>query len=176
MLKKLSMNAVALTLCAVMLACTVDQVLVDLKLLTTIAGAIIPALGQLSPADAAAAQKISKIATDGIALVQKNYDAFKASGATSDLQKVQFAVNAVRENLVDELALIKVSNQALVGKVTAWVDLIATTLNAILSVLPQAKVGGKMTLIGPPPTRAEIKGHWDSDVCGGDNSCAALVK
>lgn len=176
MIKKLSMSSVAIVLTLAMVACTVDQVLVDLKLLTSVAGAIIPALGQLSSADAAAAQKISKIASDGIALVQQDYDAFKSSGASSDLQKVQFVVNSLRDNLDQELALIKVSNPALVTKVTAWVALITTTLNAILSVLPQTKVSGKMTLAGPPPTKAEIKARWDSEVCGGDASCAALVK
>lgn len=157
-----------------MLACTVDQVLTDLNLLVTISGAIIPALGNVSPEDAAIAQKMSTIASDGIAAVQAAYKDYKASGGTTGLAEVQAAVTAVKDNLAQELAAAHISNPAVVQKVTAWVNLISTTLNAVLSALPQPGVVGAQ--VGSVPAPAHIKARWQMEVCGGDAKCAALVK
>jgi hypothetical protein len=161
-------------LCIAMLACTVGQILTDLNLLVNIAGAIIPAIGNVSPDDAAIAQKISNIASTGIAAVQAAYKDYKASGAATDLAKVQAAITAVKDNLAQELAAAHVSNPAVVAKITVWVNLISTTLNAILSALPQPGVVGARP--GPVPAPAEVKARWQMEVCGGDAACAALVK
>lgn len=172
---KLSKKVMVIALCLTMVACTTDQVLADIDLLISIAGAIIPALGQLSPADAEAAQKISQIATDGMAVVRKDYDAVKASGAASNIEVLRAAINAVQTNLNEELAVIKVSNPALVGKVSAWVNLFVVTLNAISNAFPPGVKTNKKKL-STVPLPASIKSDWDTQVCSGDASCASLVK
>lgn len=173
-------KATAVVLCTVlMVACPWgDTVLADINVLISIAGAIIPAVGQLSPADAAAAQKISQIASDAMVVIQKDYDAVKASGASSDLAILRATVNTLTQNLNQELEVIKVNNPALIGKVTAWVNVINVSLNAILSAFPQVAGGEKVSLkkLGKVPSPASIKLSWKNQVCAGDASCAALVK
>jgi hypothetical protein len=161
-----------------LVACTTDQVLADINLLIGIAGAIIPALGQVSPADAALAAKFSQIAQDGMAVVKLNYDAVKSSGAATDLQKFRAAANAVQTNLDQELAAAHIVDPVKRQRIAAWVNLFDVSLNAILAAMPTPTASGKLSvkLQAPILSPAAIKTIWRVNVCHQDAACAALVK
>jgi len=170
-------SIIALALCLTLIACTTDQVLADLNLLIQIAGAIIPAVSNLSPADAAFASKISGIASTGLAVIEADYNAFKSAGGTTALQKVENDVSVLKANLNSELAAAHVSNPATVLKITNWVNLITTTLDAILAAFPSAtNKAAKVRLVAKVPSHSEIKAMWQVTVCAGDANCFALVK
>lgn len=159
------------------IACTVDQVLADIDLVIQMTASITTAVGAVSPVDAAAIQVAVNIATTGLAAVQMAYDTYKASGATTDLTKLQAAIAAVKTNLAQELAALHITDSVATQKVTAWVNLVTVTLNAVLGLLPQLGVTAisaqyKVEVISPKVLRA----RWVSDVCRGDAICGNLVK
>jgi hypothetical protein len=53
--------------------------------------------------------------------IQAAYNAYKASGAVTDLQKLQAALTEVRTNLPAELAVAHISDPEAVAVTTAWV-------------------------------------------------------
>src|SRR5579859_5784656 len=173
-LAKLGNKSLALGLACVLLcvtvACTVDQVLADIDLVIQMTASITTAVGAVSPAVAAMLSTIVGVATTGLAAVQTAYDTYKASGATTDLQKVQAAIAAVKTNLAQELAAMHITDPAAVQKVTAWVNLVTVTLNAVLGLLPQLGVTAaehkqlRIEVISPKALQA----RWASEVCGGN--------
>jgi hypothetical protein len=177
-MKKTLSSLLVLILCFSLVACTVDQVLADINVLIQIAASIGAAVGNVSPADSIIIQKLSGIATAGIAAIQTAYDTYKNSGATTDLQKVQAAIAAVQTNLSQELAAAHITDPASQQKVTNWVNLIYSTLAAILAALPQLQTlqkngRPKITLAVTPKT---LKFRWDNEVCQNNSACSALVK
>jgi hypothetical protein len=189
--KKLALSALVLVLCLSLAACTVDQVLSDIDLLLQTAAQIGTAVGAVSPADGAIITALSAIATKGITTLQKTYDSYKASGATTDLAKVRAAANALNSNLAAELAAAHISDPATLAKVTAWCTLIYTTTNLVLNALPQATASaeqpsGAMSMFGGSPKRApiviqiptpeQLQAQWETQVCKSDQKCGKLVK
>lgn len=177
-MKRVATCGLIFVLCFSLVACTVDQVLADINVLIQIAASIGAAVGNVSPIDAAEIQKLSAIATAGISAIQTAYDTYKASGATTDLQKVQAAIAAVQTNLSQELAAAHITNPASQQKVTNWVNLIYSTLAAILAALPQfqAKRANGRAKIDIAVTPKTLKARWDKEVCEGATACSALVK
>ena len=165
----------ALVLVVTQVACTVDQVLSDINLLLQTAASIATAVGALSPADATAIQVVVNTATTGLNVIQKDYDAYKASGATTDLEKLQAAIAALKNNLPAELAAAHVTNPNAVAKATAWVNLVTSTLDTILAVLPKLSANKNATF-AELPTPSDLQKRWSTEVCGGDAKCSALVK
>lgn len=163
-------------LLAVTMACTVDQVLADIDLVIQMTASITTAIGAVSPADAAAIEVAVNIASTGLAAVQTAYDTYKASGATTDLAKVQAAISAVKTNLAQELAALHITDPAATQKVTAWVNLVTVTLNAVLGLLPQLAGASasqyKVEVISPKA----LQSRWVSEVCNGDVACGKLVR
>jgi hypothetical protein len=182
-MKKLLSGALALILCVSMVACTVDQVLADIEVVVQIAASIVPAVGAISPTDASVVQKLSDDATAAIKVIQADYDTYKASGATSDLTRLQSAINAIQTSLPQELAAAHISDPKTVAKVTNWCNLIYSTVNAIVAAIPAltpvpvAAVSAK-SVSAPAvfPTAKVIVARWNSEVCQGDAACAKLVK
>lgn len=169
--------AISLLLCCSLVACTVDQVLADINVLIQIASSIGAAVGNVSVSDSAEIQKLSGIASSGIAAIQTAYASYKASGATTDLQKVQAAVSAVQTNLSQELAAAHVTDPISQQKVTNWVNLIYSTLAAVLAALPELQTHpvtakAKVAVAITPKT---LKSEWDKKVCDGAPACMALV-
>ena len=172
----LSVGLICLML-TVTIACTVDQVLADIDLVIQMTASITTAVGAVSPADAAILNTVVTVATTGLAAVQAAYDTYKASGATTDLAKVQAAIAAVKTNLAQELVAMHITDPAATQKVTAWVNLVTVTLNAVLGLLPQLGVTAgtsqyKVEVISPKALQA----RWVSEVCKGDAACGKLVK
>jgi hypothetical protein len=166
-----------------MVACTVDQVLADIEVVVQIAASIVPAVGAISPADAAVVQKLSNDATAGVKAIQAAYDTYKASGAATDLTKLQAAINSIQTNLPQELAAAHISDPKTVATVTNWCNLIYSTINAIvvaipsLNPVPVAAVSAKSAKIPVAfPTAKVIAARWNSEVCQGDEACGKLVK
>lgn len=177
----MKLKATALTLVfaltMVSTACTVDQVLSDINLLLQTATSISTVVGALSQPDALALQAVINTATAGLNVIQTDYDAYEKSGATTDLEKLQAAITTLRDNLPAELAAVHVTNPNAIAKATAWVNLVTTTLQTILSVLPRLSKG-KMTaeMAAAVPTPAALQSRWDLEVCNGENACKKLVR
>lgn len=162
-------------LCCSLVACTVNQVLADINVLIQIAASIGSAVGDVSSTDSAEIVKLSGIASAGMAAIQAAYTTYQKSGAITDLQKLQAAIAACQTNIQQELAAAHITDPASQQKVTNWVNLIYSTLAAIIAALPQlqaTKTATKMSLSVTPKT---LKARWDSEVCSGDSACSALV-
>jgi hypothetical protein len=184
-MNKILSSLLVLVLCFSMVACSVDQALADINLLITTSAVICTAIGQVSPADSAACGVLASVASSGLAVVKTDYDAYKASGATTDLQKINAAVAAINTNLPAELAAAHISDPVVQQKVTAWVKLITATTTAVLELLPQlqnaptktAKMAVLHSAAGTQSLSPEvIKARWASDVCAGEKACAGKVK
>src|SRR5579864_2991104 len=80
-------------------ACTVDQVLADINVAVQIAGQIGQAVGAVSPADALLIAGIQGVASAGLNAIKNAYDTYHASGAVTDLQKLQAALDACKFTL-----------------------------------------------------------------------------
>lgn len=184
----ISVDRVGKTLLGIILAftmlltgCGFDQVIADIDVIIETANAIGAAVGAVSPADAALIQGLASTAHLGMNAIKAAYDTYKASGAVSDLQKLQAAIQSVQTNLPQELSAAHIVDPVAVKIVTAWVGLIVSTLNAILSALPQLTSASvsthkKMKLAATLPTKASIKARWSAEVCQHDAPCVALVK
>jgi hypothetical protein len=181
--KKLFSSLIIFTLCFAMVACTVDQVLTDINVLIQTAGSIGSAIGAVSPADAAIVAGLAALASKGLTAIQDAYDTYKKSGATTDLAKVQAAIQAVQANLPAELAAAHVYSPAAQAKCAAWVNLTVTTLNVVAEALPQLQSSSKSEkatavakLAGNPALTPEaIQARWASEVCANDSKCSKLV-
>jgi len=166
-------------------ACTVDQVLSSINVLIQAAGSIGAAIGAVSPADAAIVSGLSALASKGLSIIQADYDAYKKSGATTDLQKLEAAITAVQTNLPAELAAAHVYSPAAQAKCTAWVNLTVTSLDIVAEALPQiesASTAGERQAAeekvshNPALVPQALQARWAKEVCRGDARCSSLVK
>lgn len=186
-LQTLGQSTLAIGLICVMLvfapACnkvSADQVLTDIKLLSQTATVVCSTLGTVLPADAAVCSAIANMASKGIDVIRTDYDAWRASPTTTNLQKVQAGIAQLRANLPAELAAAHISNQQSVATITAWVNLITSTLDAVLGMLPQLQAkGGRRAsdkaVLKSLPTPQTIQQRWLTEVCKGDTVCGSKV-
>lgn len=173
-------KVISVVLTTVMLAgCTTDQVLADINVLIQIAASLVSAVGGVSTADAAELQKLSGIASQGMSAIEAAYTTYKASGATTDLGKVQAAISACQTNIDQELAAAHITDTNTVQKVKNWVNLIYSTFAAITAALPQLQSGAKVSRstakVATSITPKSLQARWQTEVCNGDKVCGSLV-
>jgi len=179
-------KAVVLVLCCTLflVACTVDQVLTDVNLLIQTAGSIGTAIGAVSPADAAIVAGLSALASKGLSAIQAAYDTYKKTQATTDLEKLQAAIQSVQTNLPAELAAAHVYSPAAQAKCAAWVNLTVTTLTAVTELIPALQAAqtasakaavAHQAAAKPNLAPATIEARWAKEVCQGDTKCAGLI-
>jgi len=184
-------SSVIALLCGVMAispACTfgVDTVLSDIDLVLQTGSVVCSTIGIVLPADSAACQAVAAIGVTGITTIKTAYDAYKASGAVTDLAKLQAALAAIKANLPAELAAIHISDTAAVTVVTNWVSMIVSTVNEIISLVPELqtsapavsahRIGARAAVINSAfPSPEALKAKWETDVCKGNTACGALV-
>lgn len=179
-MKKASI-VMALALCVALVACTVDQVLSDINICIQTAATLETAIGAVSPADAAILTSLTSIATAGLNAIEQDYNTWKASGATSDLAKLNAACQSLQTNLSQNLAAAHISDPVAVQKATAWVGLITSTVGAMTALWPQVSgLSDKRTIarIGAAklPSAKELQYQWQTQVCMGSVPCGKLVK
>lgn len=161
-------------LCLSLVACSFNQVLADIDVLIQIAANLAGAIGALSPADATEVTKFTTIATNGVAAIQAAYATYQASGAMTDLAKVQAAINSLQSNLNQELAAAKISDPHTVQVVTNWVNLLNAGIDAIVAALPQLSPDAAHVAT-VKVTAKSLQQRWKKDVCGGDKACGKRV-
>jgi hypothetical protein len=173
-------TSVIAVLCFSMTACSVDAILSDIDLALQTAASLETAIGAISPADAAALQMLTGIATAGLNAIQADYDAYeknKTSGALSDLLA---AAQALQANLRQNLAALHLESTDATTKATAWVNLIVDIVAGIVKQLaPTAAASPAITtrsLTIALPTAESLQARWQSGVCAGDTKCGSLVK
>jgi hypothetical protein len=180
-MKKFLSGLLALVLCFSLTACTTDQVFADINVADQIATTILQAVGTVAPGDAAFISELSTIASNGIEVIEADYKTYKASGAATDLAKLQAALTAFQVNLPAALAAVHITDAASAAKVTNWVNLLVTSVAAIVAALPQltsAQVSAvqKASVAVSLPTAKVLQARWASEVCQGDKACGKLVK
>lgn len=178
--------ALVSSLCLCSTACTVDRVLDAINVAIQVAASIGSAAGNVSLSDEQTIQNLSTIATGGLNVVQQDYDAYEKSGATTDIQKIQAAVNAVKTNLSNAMAAFHVTDPETQQKVVNWCNLLTGSLSAILSALPAIQTSqlqmaallqyAKLNSLTVSMSAKTIKSRWDKEVCQGDKSCTKLVR
>lgn len=159
------------------MACSVDAVLSDIDLALQTASSLEAAIGAISPADAAALQLLTSIATAGLNAIQADYDAYEKNKTTGALNEVLAAAQALQTNLQQNLAALHLVSVGAVQKATAWVTLITDIVAGIVKQLTPVMTSGKTrSIIIAMPTPESLQARWQSDVCSGDTKCGALVK
>lgn len=185
MLKRIGFTSILAAVLMVAVACTVDQVLADINLAVQAAGSIGLAVGAVSPADASIIAGLSALATKALTVIQQDYDAAKASGAQSDLDKLAADVSAIQANLPAALSAAHIENSAAQQKVTAWVNLTVASVNAVNAyvkqVTPATTKNQKATLLrtaaaDPNLSPDTFEARWSKDVCGGEKKCSGMVR
>lgn len=181
-MKKISTVSIALVLCLSLVACTVDQVLADINVGLQIAGALGPAIALVSPPDAAAVGGLVTLATNGLNVIKTDYDQWKASGAQTDLEKLQAAINTINGNLSSELNAAHIVSPKAVATVTAWDKILSSTFGAILALLPQFQAASTVRAKAAVAAKASVtltpeglQARWSAEVCQGEAKCAKLV-
>ena len=164
-------------------ACTVDQVLSSIDVALQTAAQLSTAVGAVSPADAALITLMTGLATNGINAIQTAYDAYEKSKTASNLQNVLVAAQTLQTQLPSLLAASHISDPTTVQKVTAWVNLMVSCAEAIVSEVQALSPTTTVSPTAAPMARASytltaesIQARWQSDVCKGDGRCGALVK
>jgi hypothetical protein len=166
---------------------SVDTVLSDTDLLLQTGNVVCSTIAVITPADAAACQAVANVGIGGIQAIQAAYDAYKASGAASNLAKLQAALAAIQKDLPQELAAAHIVDPATVAVVTAWVNLVISTVNTIISLVPELQVGhppasaatvkARAAVVAAGfPTPESLKARWDKEVCKGNPACAGKVQ
>lgn len=178
--QKLRVSATALVLTAVMLlsACwfkpqwiqTAEQ---DLPVLVQMAESIatIIALTQTPQAPSQqtvyAIQHIGDVATQGLKAIQALYNSYKSGNATTTIQEIEAAGQALTANLQQLLAAAQIKDDALLKRVAAAVDLIVSTVNTILSLIPTPAVSAKARKVvvkSALPTAKDLRSDWAARV------------
>lgn len=168
-------SALALILAAVM-ACSgcwfkaqwINTALQDLPVLIQMAESIssIVALTGQSQASSAqtinAIQNIGIVATDGLKAIQSLYNSYSSANATTTIQQIQAAGAALTSNLQQLLQAAQIKDPTLLARVTAAVNLIASTVNIFIGLIPTTKSGAKVNAVVPKP--ADLRQAWAATV------------
>lgn len=167
-------------LCAsmvVMTACTVDQVLSSIDAALQTAQGLSAAVGSVSPQDAAMLNLLTGVGITGIQAIQTAYDTYEKNKTTSKLQDVLAAAQAIQANLPQELNALHITDAGAVQKATAWVNLIVSIAQGIVTELSALQpAAGQRVSTAFTLTPELIQARWQSEVCGGNTSCGSLVK
>lgn len=119
-----------------------------------------------SDAEVAAINKIGNIANQGLTEIQALYDSYTSANATTVIPKIKAAGAALVANLQQLLTAAQIKNPALRARVTAAVDLIVSTLNTVIALLPQTvtnasmKAANKAAKAAKIPTSTELRQAW----------------
>jgi len=160
------------------IACSTDEVLSTIDVALQTAANLESIVGAVSPADAAALEALTGLASVGLSAIKKDYDTYEASKAQGDLQKLQAAIAALQSNLSQNLNAAHIVSPAAVQKTTAWVNLINSSLDAVISTIeatlhPSALAARNMAQL---PTPESLQSRWATEVCLSDAACGAKVK
>jgi len=164
-------------MCVSLIACTqaqVDAVLSDADLVLQTANSLSTAIGAVSPGDAAALNLLTGVAITGINAVKTAYDTYEANKTASNLQNVVVAAQAIQTNLPAELAALHIVDTNAIAKATAWVNLVVSVAEAIVSAVGGVTAAHAANLAIPTPEFLQVR--WLNEVCAGDTACGSLVK
>lgn len=159
-------------------ACSTDEVLSTIDVALQTAESLESVVGAVSPADAAALEALTGLATVGLNAIKKDYDTYEASKAQGDLEKLQAAIAALQSNLSLNLSAAHIVSPAAVQKTTAWVNLINSSLDAVVATLeatlhPSLLASRNLAQL---PTPQSLQARWAREVCQNDSACVAKVK
>lgn len=149
--KKLKTASISVVLCCTMVlsgcwfkASWIQTALSDLPVLIQMAGSIMSLVALTKTGNApsqqelAAIQQISTVAMNGLQAIQALYNSYTNSNATTTVQEIQAACQALVSNLQQLLTAAQIKDPALLNRISAAVGLIDSTVNTFLALLPKA--------------------------------------
>lgn len=180
--------AVALFCVTFSAACSfsVDVALSDIDIVLQTADAVCSnaVLGAVLPAETQACELVANVGVVGLNFVKSAYDTWKASGAATDLQKLQAAIALAQTDLNQALSVLHVTDAHVVEVVQKWVAIVVSTFTVVLELLP--KLTSAMTahsksvqvaqIASMLPTPETLKARWVNEVCKGGKACSTKVK
>lgn len=89
-----------------------------------------------SSAEIAAINQISSVADQGLLAIQALYKSYTSANSTTTIADIKAAGNALVTNLNQLLQAAQIKDTALLARVTSAVNLIVSTVNTILGLLP----------------------------------------
>ena len=149
----------------------------DLPVLIQMAQAILQIIsitktdGVPNSSDVAAINNIGNVATEGLTAIQDLYKSYTSANSTTTIADIRAAGNALTTNLEALLQAAQIKNPALLARVTSAVNLIVSTVDTIISLLPAsassadmkaAKVRAAASVTVPKP--ADLRAAWLSQV------------
>ena len=121
-----------------------------------------------SPSEVAAIQHIGDVATQGLQAIQTAYQDYTSKNATTTIAQIQAGGAALVENLNQLLAAAQIKDQFLLNRVTAAVQLIVSTLNTFLALVPQVAGAKKAKLnksaAAAMPSASTLRQMWADQV------------
>ena len=173
--KSKSLLALVLAIALAATACSaqwINVALQDLPVLTQMALNIATLVStmasgkQASPADLAVIQNISAQASRDLNLLQSLYADYKANPSTTKLQKIQNVISDLNHNLPTLLQSAHISNATLAARITAAVNLILSTVNNFVALMPNnAPATSQKAKPVAPPSSKDLKKQWNQQIC-----------
>jgi len=176
------------TLCALILASTMlltscwfnpawlSTALADLPVLVEMAQAIAQIVAVTSttnpatPQEVAAINQIGSVATQGLTAIDNLYLSYSKADPTTTITQIQTAGEALIVNLQQLLAAAQIKDPALLGRVTAAVQLIIGSLHTFLDLLPHVvtksslKAAAKAASTANLPKPKDLRQMWQQQV------------
>jgi hypothetical protein len=130
--------------------------------------------------DQALVKQISDEATKDFQLLQSLYQQYQSKPSPDTKAAIENALAVIVTNLPQMLATSHIKDQILLDKVTASVNVLVTVADIIISAIPVTnpqlvarKAQAKMKAVKQTPQTIKIQ--WNTQVCGLDPKCMALV-
>jgi|SRR5580765_91698 len=146
-----------------------DDLPVLIQMASTIAQLVVQFGGSSDPEVQQKIQEIGSEAVKDSQLVQKLYEDYEKNPSDSSRQQLEAALGTIATNLPDLLTAAHIKDPALLQKVSAAVNLIVSTVNTILALMPSVttKAGQEAKAkVGHPTARngAELRKAWQEQV------------
>jgi hypothetical protein len=197
-MKKKALRSLVIVSCLLLCACSTDEVLSSIDIALQAAGSIEAQLGQLSPAGAAFLTTITNDATTGLNDTEEWYSDYTAAcgnaapttpSCATAWGKAEASATATEQTLTQDLASLPPDVPAAdVTKIKAFVNLAIDAANVVFEIHNAATQSGQAPAsvalaaftkkhgTKKNTTAASLKARWNSEVCGTNKSCRAMVK
>jgi hypothetical protein len=154
----------------------IQDALNDLPVLIQMAEAILQIVSVTktgSPAsvgDIAAINQIGTVATQGLTAIQNLYKSYQSANSTTTIADIQAAGAALVANLQSLLQAAQIKDPVLLARVTSAVNLIVSTVNTIIGLLPAStssadmKTAKQKAASAPIPKAADLRAAWLNQV------------
>lgn len=184
MIRKISGISLASVLFLGLVACSVDQVIANIDIALQGAQNIGTVVSTINPADGDIVETAAATIIADLGLIKSLYDGWASSGATTDLNKIQAAVEQAEENQTQIEMATHLFDPASKIAFAAFMEITDLALDTVVHVVggnstPQSAFNAAtgFASVGHPKYSAkDLKRKWDNNVCKGEKACRDRVK